>query len=92
MNKKRIVKIVKKLVCGLILVVYLTAGGIALWSKIVGSSTVNNFRYTITSKYEMTEDEVNLFATKSLFYVIITASEDNRLAYSSLNMARSKRV
>jgi len=88
MNGKRIVKIVKKLACGLILVVYLTTGGIVLWSKIVRASTVNNSKYTITNKYEMSEDEVNLLATKSLFYVINTASEDKRLAYSSLNLAR----
>ncbi|MBU3145992.1 hypothetical protein [Clostridium sp. CF012] len=91
MNRKRIVKIVKKLVCGLILVVYLTTSGIVLWSKIVRASTANNSKYTITNKYAMTEDEVNLLATKSVFYVIFTASEDKKLAYSSLNMERSKK-
>lgn len=90
MNRKRIVKIAKKLVCGLILVVYLTTGGIILWSKIVRASTVNNSRYTITDKCGMTEDEVNLLATKSLFYVVFKASEDKRLAYSLIN-PRSKK-
>ncbi|MGK0466476.1 hypothetical protein [Clostridium sp.] len=90
MNRKRIVEIVKKLVCGLILVVYLTTGGIVLWSKIVSTSTVNNSRYTITDKYGMTEDEVNLLVTKGLFYVVFKASEHKRLEYSSLN-PRSKK-
>lgn len=60
MYRKRVVKIVKKLVCGFILVVYLTSGGILLWSKIVRSTSINYSKYTITNKYEMSVDEANL--------------------------------
>ena len=70
---------------GLILVVYLTTGGIVLWSKIVRASSVNNSKYIITNKYEMTEDEVNLLATKSLFYVTL-ASEDKRFVRDKANV------
>lgn len=58
--RKRVVKIVKELVWGFILVVYLTSGGILLWSKIVRSTSINYSKYTITNKYEMSVDEANL--------------------------------
>lgn len=86
MNKKRIVKIVKKLICGFILVIYLTTGGIVLWSKIARATSVTNSKYTITNKYEMSEDELNLCATKSLYYVTSRTLEDKKLLMLKLNL------
>ncbi|MGV8979909.1 hypothetical protein [Clostridium sp.] len=91
MSRKKFVKIVKKLICGFILVIYLTTGGIVLWSKIVRAFSGNNSKYTITNKYGLSQDEVNLLATKSFFYVIFTESEDKKLEYSSLNQVMSNK-
>ncbi|MBU3101933.1 MULTISPECIES: hypothetical protein [Clostridium] len=79
MNKQKFVKIVKKLICGFILVIYLTTGGIVLWSKIVRATSVINSKYAITNMYEMSEGELNLFVTKDLYYVTSRAVEDKRL-------------
>ncbi|MCB2292917.1 hypothetical protein LGK95_05200 [Clostridium algoriphilum] len=76
MPRKKFIKIVKKLICGLILVVYLTSSGIALYSKIVRASGEYNTKYTITNNYGMMEEEVNLLATKRLCYVIFSAKKD----------------
>lgn len=89
MTKKRFVKIVKKLIFGFILVIYLTTGGIVLWSKIVRATSVINSKYTITNKYKMSEDELNLCVTKSLYYVTFRAMKDKKLLNLKLKPVHS---
>ena len=36
---------------------------------------LNNFKYTVENKYEMTENEVNLLVTKNLYYVTLESEK-----------------
>jgi hypothetical protein len=46
--------------------------------KDMSAFSLNNSKYTITNKYDMTEDEVNLIATKSLVHITSRALDDEK--------------